>query len=151
MSHQHLSTEAAFPSSCGSCYTSQKRRRNASVWSLSRTRAWEMEVRPQVSTCQAALQPWGQAVVFLLARSHWGGEEQTDFATPLIAVSKVFRAAKTHKWYKGTREAESSCLAWSSTGVVCLEGKRDLHEGFAGMRPFSMSSSSWKDGVGGTH
>lgn len=34
--------------------------------------------------------------MFLLARFHRGREAQTDFATPLIAVPKVFRVAKTH-------------------------------------------------------
>lgn len=88
MSHQHLSTQAAFPSSCGSVTLL---RGGGGGGGTPQSGAWEMEVRPQVCTCH------GAAVVFLLAPFHRGREAQADVATPLIAAPKVIRAAKAHK------------------------------------------------------
>lgn len=86
-------------------------------------RAREMEMGPQVSTCQAAVQPCGQAVVLLLASPCCRGEVQADFAAPLITVSIVYRGAKTHKWNKTAREDGSSCLA-PSLHWSCMSGRQ---------------------------
>lgn len=133
MSHQHLSTEIAFPSSCGSCYTSQQRSRNSSVWILSHTRAREMEMASLHLPGSAAAVRAGSRVPSCTLPSRQGGTDR--FCNTFDCSSQGFQSGQnTHE---RTREVESSCLVWISTGVMCLEGKWDLQGVLLGCVPLA--------------